>query len=56
MARDAGGKVVGQIFTDEVQLTCDFRAGEEEAFRAKVTELASGRDLCVVHGPRFAEF
>lgn len=56
MAEDAGGKVVGQIFTDEVQLTCDFRTGEEEAFRHRVTELASGEDPCVVHEPRFAEF
>lgn len=56
MAEDAGGKVVGQIFTDEVQLTCDFHTGDEEPFCRSVTELASGQELCVVHEPRFAEF
>lgn len=51
-----GGKACDTAFSDEVQLVCAFRAGEEAPFVDAVRELACGQDLCVVHEPSFSEF
>lgn len=56
MVRDAGGKVADSLFAEDVQLTCRFRAGEEEPFVAALRELAAGEELARVGEPRFAEF
>lgn len=56
LCADAGGRVTDQLFTEDVQLTCLFRAGDEEAFRVAVRELAAGEDLVRPGEPRFAEF
>lgn len=56
MAGDAGGKVVDSVFAEDVQLTCAFRTGDEEAFVAAVTDFANGDDICRVGEPGFAEF
>lgn len=56
LAADAGGKVADSLFTDDVQLVCAFRAGEEQRFVDAVRELACGEDLCRVGEPAFSEF
>lgn len=56
MCADAGGRVTNQLFTDDVQLTCVFRAGDEERFCLAVYELAGGEELARAGEPRFAEF
>ena len=56
MATDAGGRVRDALFAEDVQLTCAFRAGDEGAFVAAVTELANGEDLCRVGEPSFSRF
>ena len=56
MCSDAGGRVTDQLFTDDVQLTCVFRAGDEERFCSAVYELAGGEELARAGEPRFAEF
>ena len=56
MCTDAGGRVTDQLFTDDVQLTCVFRAGDEERFCSAVYELAGGEELARAGEPRFAEF
>ena len=48
--------VTDQLFTDDVQLTCVFRAGDEERFCSAVYELAGGEELARAGEPRFAEF
>lgn len=53
---DAGGKVEGSLFLEDVQLTCAFKAGTEAPFLAAVTELANGEELARAGEPRFAEF
>ena len=53
---DAGGKVSDSLFAEDVQLTCVFRAGEEAAFLAALTELANGEELARAGELRFAEF
>lgn len=53
---DAGGKVADSLFAEDVQLSCVFRAGEEERFVAAVRELAGGEDLARAGEPRFSEF
>lgn len=56
MVADAGGHVRDSVFAEDVQLTCAFRAGDEEAFVASVTDFANGDDICRVGEPGFAEF
>ena len=56
LVADAGGKVADSLFTEDVQLSCVFRSGEEESFVAAVRELANGEDLARAGEPRFAEF
>ena len=56
MCADAGGKVGDQLFTDDVQLMCSFRAGDEVPFVDAVRELAAGEELARAGEPRFAEF
>ncbi|MBQ9005660.1 MAG: YigZ family protein, partial [Atopobiaceae bacterium] len=41
MVSDAGGKVKDQLFAEDVQLTCAFRAGDEERFVAAMREYAT---------------
>ena len=55
LVRERGGRVRDQLFAEDVQLTCAFRAGDEEAFVAAATELAAGEDVARVGEPRFAE-
>lgn len=56
LAADAGGRVTEQLFAEDVQLTCVFRAGDEERFCSAVRELANGEELARAGEPRFAEF
>ena len=56
LCTDAGGRVTDQLFTEDVQVTCLFRAGDEEGFLAAVRELAGGEELARAGEPRFAEF
>ena len=56
MCEDAGGRVTEQLFAEDVQLSCLFRAGEEAAFVDAVRELAAGEELARAGEPRFAEF
>ncbi|WP_417231282.1 IMPACT family protein [Thermophilibacter sp.] len=56
LAADAGGRVSDSLFAEDVQLTCVFRAGDEERFCSAVRELAAGEDLARPGEPRFAEF
>lgn len=56
MCADAGGRVTESLFAEDVQLTCTFRAGDEERFVSAVRELAGGEDLARAGEPRFAEF
>lgn len=56
LAERLGGRMSDQIFAEDVQLTCTFRAGEEEPFLAALRELGAGQDLAHALEPRFAEF
>lgn len=56
LCADAGGRVTDQLFTEDVQVTCLFHAGDEEGFLAAVRELAGGEELARAGEPRFAEF
>jgi uncharacterized YigZ family protein len=56
MVADAGGRVRDSVFAEDVQLTCVFRTGDEQAFVTAVTEFANGDDICRVGEPGFAEF
>ena len=56
MVADAGGRVRDSVFAEDVQLTCAFHTGDEEAFVAAVTDFANGDDICHVGEPGFAEF
>ena len=56
MCADAGGRVSESLFAEDVQLTCLFRAGDEERFCSAVYELAGGEELARAGEPRFAEF
>ena len=56
MVADAGGRVRDSVFAEDVQLTCAFHTGDEEAFVAAVTDFANGDDICRVGEPGFAEF
>lgn len=53
---ECAGHVRDSLFTDDVQLTCVFRAGEEERFVAAMRELAAGEDLCLVGEARFDRY
>lgn len=56
LVADCGGRVQDSLFAEDVQLTCAFRSGEEEAFVDAMRELANGDDLCRVGEPAFAAF
>ena len=56
LVSDCGGKVADQLFAEDVQLSCVFRAGDEGRFLAAARELANGEDLARAGEPRFAEF
>ena len=56
LCADAGGRMTDQLFTEDVQVTCLFRAGDEEGFLVAVRELAGGEELARAGEPRFAEF
>ena len=56
LCADAGGRVTDALYAQDVQLSCLFRAGDEEAFVAAVRELAAGDELCRALEPRFSEF
>lgn len=56
MVADAGGRVLDSVFAEDVQLTCAFHTGDEDAFLAAVTDFANGDDICRVGEPGFAEF
>lgn len=56
MCVDGGGRVAEQLFTEDVQLTCVFRVGDEERFCSAVYELAGGEELARAGEPHFAEF
>lgn len=56
LCTDAGGRVTDQLFTEDVQVTCMFRAGDEGRFVSAVRELAGGEELARAGEPRFAEF
>lgn len=55
LAEDSGGHVRDTIFAEDVQLTCDFVSGQEQAYVAAMRELFAGEDVCMVGEPRFAE-
>ena len=56
LCADAGGRVTDQLFTEDVQVMCLFRAGDEEGVLVAVRELAGGEELARAGEPRFAEF
>lgn len=56
LCSDAGGHVTDSLFTEDVQLTCVFHAGDEQRFVAAVRELANGEELARAGEPRFSEF
>ena len=56
MVADAGGRVRDSVFAEDVQLTCAFHTGDEEASVTAVTDFANGDDICRVGEPGFAEF
>ena len=56
LVADAGGKVADSLFTEDVQLSCVFRAGDEAPLVDALRELAGGEDLARAGEPRFAEF
>ena len=56
LVTDAGGKVTDSLFTEDVQLSCVFRAGDEAPLVDALRELAGGEDLARAGEPRFAEF
>ena len=56
LAERSGARLSDQIFAEDVQLTCTFKAGEEAGFLAAMRELGAGQDLAHALEPRFAEF
>lgn len=56
LVSDAGGKVADSLFAEDVQLSCVFRAGDEQRFIDAMRELACGEDLCRAGEPSFREF
>ena len=56
VAQNVGAHVAGTDFTDSVLMHLVFRAGEEAAFTAAMTELMAGREDVEVGSARFAEF
>ena len=56
VAQNAGAHVAGTDFTDSGLMHLVFRAGEEAAFTAAMTELMAGREDVEVGSARFAEF
>ena len=55
LAARAGGHISDQLFAEDVQLTCTFRAGEETPFLEAMSELGAGQELARALEPRFAE-
>ena len=56
MVADSRGKVKDSLFAEDVQLTCAFRSGQEEAFVQALREYANGEELCRVGEPSFDEY
>ncbi|MDD5800472.1 MAG: YigZ family protein [Coriobacteriales bacterium] len=56
MATDAGAHPRDAIFSEDVQLTCDFLSGHEKPFLDAMEELFAGQQVCTVGEPRFAQF
>ena len=56
LATRAGARLSDQLFAEDVQLTCTFRAGEEMPFLDAMSELGAGQELARALEPRFAEF
>ena len=56
LVADAGGKISSTDYTDRVTVHAVFRAGEEQAFNAALTELACGAECATASAPVFAEF
>ena len=56
LAVRAGGHVSDQLFAEDVQLTCTFRAGEEVPFLEAMSELGAGQELARALNARFAEY
>ena len=56
LVSDCAGRIADSIFTEDVQLTCVFKSGDEQRFVAAMVELMSGEDVCRVGEPSFSEF
>ena len=56
LAQDHGAHVADTAFAADVALSLVFRAGDEAAFLAPLTELMAGQDIARVGEKRFAEF
>lgn len=56
LVSDCSGHICDTIFAEDVQLTCAFRSGEEQAFVDAMRELMAGEDVCKVSNPMFSEF
>ncbi|MBQ9058756.1 MAG: YigZ family protein [Atopobiaceae bacterium] len=55
LASDAGGKIKDSLFTEDVQLTIAFKAGDEQSFCDAIDELAAGERLWKATNPQFSE-
>ncbi|MDM8299709.1 IMPACT family protein [Collinsella tanakaei] len=56
MAQGAGAHVAGTDYTDSVCMHLVFRAGEQQAFLAALTERMAGKERATVGSVRFDEF
>ena len=56
LAEGEGAKIAGTDYTDHVTLHLVFKAGEQDAFCAKMRELMAGREQIEIGDPTFAEF
>jgi uncharacterized YigZ family protein len=56
LVKACSGKVSDVIFSEDVQLNCLFRTGDEDRFVSLIRDLAAGEDLCKLGNPRFGEF
>lgn len=56
LAKDCNGKVQGTDYAEDVCLHLLFKAGEQEAFAAKLCEMLAGKERLSVGAARFAEF
>lgn len=56
LAKDCNGKVRGTDYAEDVCLHLLFKAGEQEAFAAKLCEMLAGKERLSTGTARFAEF